>query len=186
MNKLPDILRRRQVTKTRLFSVEELELRFSNGEERTYERLGSIHNAGHNAVMVVPLLDDNRFFMIREYAAGTENYQLTLPKGLVEPGETVHEGANRELKEEIGYGAKSIKTVTKFTLSPNYMCHTIYVAVARNLYEEKLEGDEPEPLGLEVFSFDQLLAINERQDFSEGRVLAALYLVKDQLERGLL
>ncbi len=186
MNKLPNILARRQVAKTRLFSIEELELRFSNGEERTYERLGSIRNTGHKAVMVVPLLDDNRFFMIREYAAGTENYQLTLPKGLVEPGESVLEGANRELKEEIGYGANSIKLLTKFTLSPNYMCNSIYVVVARNLYEEKLEGDEPEPLGLEVFSFDQLLEINERQDFSEGRALAALYLVRDQLKLGLL
>ncbi|WP_263081294.1 ADP compounds hydrolase NudE [Endozoicomonas sp. Mp262] len=183
--KKPEILGCRELVKTRLFRVEELTLKFSNGAERTYERLGRF-GGGHKAVMVVPLVDNNRFLMIREYAAGTEDYQLTLPKGLVEAGETLIEGANRELKEEIGHGATQWHELTQFTLSPNYMCSSIHVVVARGLYEEKLEGDEPEPLIVEEHSFDQLLELNERPDFSEGRALAALYLVRDQLQQGLL
>ena len=183
MTTKPEILGSRELAKTRLFRVEELQLKFSNGVERTYERLGSFGTA-RKAVMVVALLDNNRFLMIREYAAGTEDYQLTLPKGLVEAGETLEEGANRELKEEAGYGARTWQPLTRFTLSPNYMCNSIEVVVAKDLYEEKPEGDEPEPLGVEIFSFDQLLELNERADFSEARVLAALYLVKDKLQSG--
>ena len=77
--------------------VEELDLRFSNGERRTYERLAS---RGHGAVMIIPVLDDNTILLINEYAAGVHEYQLTLPKGLVDPGETALEAANRELMEE--------------------------------------------------------------------------------------
>ena len=126
MSKLPEIKRCRKIARTRLFKVEELKLRFANGEERTYERLGHF-GTEHRGVMIVPLVDDNHFMMIREYAVGTEDYQLTLPKGLAEPGETLTEGGNRELKEEIGYGARQWHDLIDFTLSPNYMTRQIHV-----------------------------------------------------------
>lgn len=185
MKKKPEILGCTELAKTRLFRVEEMHLRFSNGTERTYERLGPFKDSC-KAVMVVPLVDNNHFLMIREYGAGVEDYQLSLPKGLVEPGETIFEGANRELKEEAGYGAHHWRDITDFTLSPNYMCQSIRVVAASDLYAEKLEGDEPEPLDVEKFSFDQLLELNERPDFSEARVLAALYLVRDLIKKGIM
>ena len=183
MAEKPVIKACREVTRSKLFRIEELDLRFSNGEERTYERLGS-HNSGRRGVMVLPMVDDHRFIMIKEYAAGTEDYQLTLPKGLVEPGETLIEGGNRELKEEIGYGARDWHDVGDFTLSPNYMSHRIHVMLARDLYEEKLEGDEPEPLKTAIFSFDQLLELCARPDFSEARAIAALFLIREKINAG--
>ncbi|MCK5895057.1 MAG: ADP compounds hydrolase NudE [Endozoicomonadaceae bacterium] len=180
MKQKPDILEVEEIARSALFRVEQIKLRFSNGVKRTYERLGR-HHSGHQAVMVVPLLDDDRFVMIDEYAAGMESYQLSLPKGLVEPGEDLLAGAERELKEEAGYGADDLKYLTCFTLSPNYMSHSMHVVLARDLYEEKLEGDEPEDLGVHIFSFDDLPQLIAREDFSEARVLAALYMVRDML-----
>lgn len=176
----PQIRSAREIARTRLFRVEELDIRFTNGQERIYERLGEF-DSGHRGVMVVPLVDDGHFLMIREYAAGTEDYQLTLPKGLAEPGESLVEGGNRELKEEVGYGACEWHHLDDFTLSPNYMSRKIHVMVARDLYEERLEGDEPEPLEVETFAFDQLLELCGRPDFTEARAMAALFLVREQL-----
>ncbi|KEI73439.1 ADP compounds hydrolase NudE [Endozoicomonas elysicola] len=181
----PEIQSCREIARTRLFRVEELDIKFSNGEERIYERLGEF-DTGHQGVMVVPLIDHQHFMMIREYAAGTEDYQLTLPKGLAEPGETLEEGGNRELKEEVGFGAHCWHHLGDFTLSPNYMTRSIHIMVAQNLYEETLEGDEPEPLEVETFSFDQLMELCARPDFTEARVIAALFLVREQLQAGLL
>lgn len=183
MAELPEIKNCREIARTRLFKVEELALRFSNGEERIYERLGHFAR-GHRGVMMVPLVDDNHFILIKEYAAGTEDYQLTLPKGLAEAEESLIEGGNRELKEEIGCGAREWHALTDFTLAPNYMTRRIHVLVARDLYEEKLEGDEPEPMEIETFAFDQLLELCARPDFTEARVIAALFLVRDKLKEG--
>ena len=180
MKKLPEILDVKEVARSALFRVERLKLRFSNGVERTYERLAGF-GGGQQAVMVVPMLDDNRFVMIEEYASGTEDYQLSLPKGLVDYGEDLFDGANRELKEEAGYGAHDMEHLTEFTLSPNYMTHRMQVVLARDLYEERLEGDEPEPLGVHIFSFDDLPTLVSRPDFSEARAMAALYMVRDHI-----
>lgn len=71
MEKKPAILSQRIVASSRLFKVEELQLRFSNGEERTYERLAGGMRAG--AVMVVAMLDKEHFVMI------DRDYQLSNP-----------------------------------------------------------------------------------------------------------
>jgi len=102
---LPDILRTTTIARSRLFEIEELELRFANGAQRIYERLPAV---GPPAVMIAALDDQHRVLLIREYAAGFHEYQLTLPKGAAEPGETLIDAANRELKEECGFGARSL------------------------------------------------------------------------------
>jgi ADP-ribose diphosphatase len=51
---VPDILAVRQLARTRFFRIEELDLRFANGVERTYERMPGV---GTPAVMVVPVTD---------------------------------------------------------------------------------------------------------------------------------
>ena len=99
MHKKPQILQRHLVAQSRLFRVESLELRFSNGVERTYERLMP---GGSGAVMLVALLDNDTIALIREYGGGIEDYTLTLPKGAIDLGESLREACNRELQEEIG------------------------------------------------------------------------------------
>ena len=84
--------------------MERLDLEFDNGERRRYERL---HGRGHGAVIVVPMLDAGTALLVREYAAGVHRYELGLVKGRIDAGETPEQAADRELKEEAGYGARS-------------------------------------------------------------------------------
>lgn len=179
MNNKPIITRRQQIAKTRLFKVEELDLEFSNGEKRTYERLVAGPNG---AVMIVPILDDKTILLIREYSAGTEDYQLAFPKGLMETGETVAQSANRELKEEIGFGANKITPMKQMSLAPGYLTHKMNLVMAEDLYPESLEGDEPEPLELVKWPLDDVDSIIEQPDFTEARSIAALFLAKQILD----
>lgn len=116
-HQLPEILAASVVAKSRLFQIESLELKFSNGVERTYERMKP---SGRNAVMIVPVTDKGDLLLVREYAAGTERYELGFPKGLIDPGETALEAANRELKEEIGFGARQLMPLKEVVLAPSY------------------------------------------------------------------
>lgn len=180
MSKLPEILKKELVVRSRLFGVEELHLRFSNGVERVYERL---RNPPIQAVMVVPVLDEDTILMIREYGAGTEAYELGLPKGAVDGDETLVQGANRELMEEVGYGARQLTVLKRLTLSPSYMGHSLTVVLAEDLYPARLEGDEPEPIEVVPIRISELDDWVWREDCTEARSIAALYMVRDILKR---
>ena len=178
MPQKPKILHRKLLATSALFRVEQIELRFSNGEERCYERLCAGSTA---AVIVVPLVRDDTVLLIREYGVGVEDYELALPKGRVEAGESLCEGANREMKEEIGYGANRLTPLKCMTQSPSYMQHKTQVILAEDLYEERLQGDEPEPLEVIPMPLEELDQWVLREDLSEARSIAALYLAKQHL-----
>ena len=175
----PVIQAQHVVARSHLFTVESLEMEFSNGVKRTYERLAS---GGHGAVMMVPIDENGQVLLIREYGVGIEDYTLTLPKGAVDLGESIEQAANRELKEEIGRGAHDLHYLKSMSLSPSYMKSSIDIFVAQNLYEESLQGDEPEPLEVVPWPLSKIDELVSRADMTEGRAIAALYMAKAWLE----
>ncbi|MEX0731412.1 MAG: ADP compounds hydrolase NudE [Aquisalimonadaceae bacterium] len=180
MQKKPDILNTREVARSRLFRIEAVNLRFSNGVEVEYERLRGSGAVG--AVIIVPMLDAETVLLIREYGVGLERYELGLPKGRVEHGEDPLEAADRELMEEVGYGARTLTPLRALSLAPGYLGHRTQVILAENLYPKTMEGDEPEPIEVvpwRMADFEQL--VMDHEDFSEGRSIAALYLARSHL-----
>ena len=160
------------------YRMERLDLEFDNGERRRYERL---HGRGHGAVIVVPLLDDDTVLLVREYAAGVHRYELGLVKGRIDAGETPLQAADRELKEEAGYGARSLQVLRSLSLAPSYMSHQTHMVLARDLYPERLPGDEPEELEVVPWKLASLHELILRDDFSEGRSIAALFIAREWL-----
>lgn len=158
--------------------LEKLDLEFSNGERRVFDRQVS---RGHGAVVVVPLIDRDTVLLVREYAAGMHRYELGLVKGRIDAGETPLQAADRELKEEAGYGARQLDVLRALTLAPTYMSNQSWLVVARDLYPERLQGDEPEELEVVPWKLDALDQLMLREDFSEGRSLAALFIAREWL-----
>jgi ADP-ribose diphosphatase len=178
MRKPPIVHSKRLAEGSHFLRVELLDLEFSNGQRRTYERLKS---SGLGAVIIVPMLDDDTVLLVREYGAGIDRYELGLPKGRLDRDETVEQGANRELKEEVGYGARELHILTSLSLSPAYMTAMTHVVLARELYPERLEGDEPEQLEVVEWKLSKLHELIGRPDVSEGRSIAALFIAREYL-----
>ena len=178
MAKLPEIIQTKTIAKTRLFHVESMHLKFSNGVERNYERLKSGKLC---AVMVIPMLNAETVLLIREYAAGVERYELAFSKGLIDEGETPIEAANREMQEDVGYGSDDLQLLKVFSLAPCYLSHRMSLVLARDLYPNKLEGDEPEELEVVQWPIKDLYKLLDQDDFTEARSIAAIYLLKQHL-----
>lgn len=178
MPEKPIVLETKTLAKTNIFHVEERQLLFSNGEKRCYERLKARPG---NSVMVVPVLNGNTILLIREYGCGIHDYYLGFPKGFREPDESPLETANRELKEEAGFGAKKLSMLTSFSSSPGYMSACMDVVLAQDLYEEKLSGDEPEVIEVVPWAIDKFNDLLARDDFHEARSVAAALIVRDLL-----
>lgn len=176
--KLPLIHQQRVEPAGSRIRFEMLDLEFSNGAKRTYSRMQT-HGLG--SVIVVPMLDEDTVLLAREYACGLHHYELGLPKGRLEKGETTLAGANREMKEEIGYGARKLVVLKELSLAPAYMTHITHVVLAQDLYAEKLEGDEPEALDVVPWPISDLDELVTRNDCTEGRSIAALYIARDYI-----
>ncbi len=173
----PQVLDRRLVAQSRVFRIEQVDLLFANGVRRTFERIPG----GSDSVLILPLRDPQTLLLIREYGAGTDRYELGLPKGVVEPGEDTLAAANREIREEVGFAARDLRLLHRLSLVPGYIGHRTQVVLARDLYESPLPGDEPEPIEVVPWRLSDLDALLARDDFDEARCVAALLLLERYL-----
>src|SRR5579859_1082876 len=121
----PEILSVRTAARSRLFHIEAVELRFANGSVREFERVAGSAQPG--AIIIVPLLDERNLLLVREYAVGSERYELNLPMGRVQSSETTLEAANRELREETGYAARNLQTLHTLALAPGILGYRMEV-----------------------------------------------------------
>ncbi|PHM33173.1 ADP compounds hydrolase NudE [Xenorhabdus innexi] len=179
--KKPKILNISDIAHSRLFNIQSVDLEFSNGARRIYERMKP---ANHEAVLIIPVIG-NELLLIREYAVGIEQYELGFPKGAIDAGESIFEAANRELKEEVGLGAKKLELLTKLTMAPSYFSSKMNIVIAQDLYPEVLEGDEPEPLVQVRWPIADMMSLLEHPDFNEARNVSALFFAQRYLnEKG--
>lgn len=177
---LPEVLHSEIVARTNIFRVERRDLRFSNGTEVSHERLVG---SKHGAVLIVPMLDEDTVLMIREFATGVHRYELALPKGRIEVDEPLLDAANREIMEEVGYGARRLQHLTSFTVAPGYLSHETHVVLAEDLYEERHEGDEPEKIDVIPWRLDALPELLNQQECTEARSIAALFMVQAHIAK---
>ncbi|HHI94100.1 MAG TPA: ADP compounds hydrolase NudE [Gammaproteobacteria bacterium] len=174
----PEVLHSEIIARTNIFRVERRDLRFANGVEVSHERLVGSEKG---AVLIVPMLDKNTVLLIREYATGVHRYELALPKGRIEADESLLDAANREIMEEIGYGARSLQHFTSLTVAPGYLSHETHIVLAEDLYEERHDGDEPEKIDVIPWQLDALPELLKQNECTEARSIAALFMVQAHL-----
>ena len=143
---------------------------------------GTVHFK-HLAVGIVPIDSAGFTWLVGQYRYPLKAWSWEIPEGggnlAVAPIET----AKRELKEETGFGARRLQLVRPLTLSPSYMEFAAHLVLAEDLYPERLPGDEPEEIDVVPWKLADLHELMLRDDCSEGRSLAALFIVREVLAR---
>lgn len=175
MPTFPEILQKKVIFKSRVFTITQTQVRFSNGKEKTFE---TIKGKSSSAVMIIPMIDDETFLLIREYAPAANGYVLGFAKGATDDGEKPLESANRELMEEVGYGANELIHLGRWSLSPAYFNAVMDIVLAKNLYPKKLEGDEPESIEVIPWKLNNIDALLQHPEFHESRSIAAVLLLE--------
>ncbi len=96
------------------------------------------------AATVVPVLDDGRILLIRQYRHCVGRVLFELPAGRVDPGEDVLAAARRELREETGYTATHWRALGNFFPLAGLSNHEGFVFEARGLVAGATELDDCE------------------------------------------
>ncbi|MEN9419781.1 MAG: hypothetical protein RI988_3402 [Pseudomonadota bacterium] len=107
------------------------------------------------AVAVVPILDDGRVVMVRQYRYAVGRVLLEFPAGKLDPGEHVAVCAARELQEETGYVARQWARAGAFHNAAAYSTEVMEIWFARSL--------QPGPQRLDPGEFLEVLALDEAE-----------------------
>lgn len=108
---------------------------------------------------VLPVTTDDEFIMVRGYKHGLGKTALSVPAGLMNPGEPPLDAARRELLEETGYEAAEWKRLGTYVVDGNRQCGTMYLFLARHARPTRPpQQDDTEVLEIELLRREQLLA----------------------------
>lgn len=150
---MPKLIISETILETRVFDVRRDTIA-ENGRE--YVRDIVVHRG---SAVIVPLFNDGTVGLVRQYRHAAGEYLLELPAGSLEKDEDPETAAGRELEEEIGYRANSIRKIAEFYVSPGFLTEKMFVFLATDLVETAQNLDDDEFVEIERHSVDQLLAM---------------------------
>ena len=126
------------------------------------------------AVMVVPLLDDGRLVMERQYRYPLGRVMLEFPAGKLEPGEPVQRCGQRELAEETGYRAVQWARACVVHNACAYSTEGIEIWFARGLVPGQRQLDHGELIDLCLMDEAGLDALAARGELTDVKTLIGL------------
>lgn len=166
---MPDSISVQTPHRGRLFSVEVLTWTDAAGRTITRE---VVRHPG--AVLIVPVLDDGRLVLLRNYRVAVDDHLWELPAGTLEPGEAPREAAGRELIEETGYRAARIEHLGDFYTSPGFCDELMRVFTARELSFVGQDLEPHEQIEAHALHLDEVRGMLADGRIRDGKTIAAL------------
>ena len=156
--------------KGELLEVRTDKVRLPNGGTGTREYV--VHPG---AVLVVPVQDDGRLVLERQFRYPVRRVMLEFPAGKLDAGESTLVCAKRELQEEAGYTASTWKALGLIHPEIGYSTEFIEMYEATGLAHVGQRLDDGEFLDIVAMSEDELLATYDCGGFTDGKSVAALF-----------
>jgi ADP-ribose pyrophosphatase len=168
------LLSSRTVFEGRLLTVRVDEVELPTGAKATRETV--LHPG---AVVIVPLLEDGRVVMIRQYRHATGKVLWELPAGLLEKGEAPECAARRELVEEVGYEVGELALLFSTYLSPGFSSELAYVFVARGLRKVEARTQPDESIRVAEMPLGEAVAMVRRGEVQNAAAICGLLAVAE-------
>ncbi len=126
------------------------------------------------AVTILPILDDGRICLIRNFriAVGTTLWEL--PAGTLEPGEEPLATARRELTEETGYSAENLRHLHSFWMSPGILRERMHLFVATGLQAGEPRLAAGEQIAPVLLSWDEAMDLVRKGEIQDAKTLVGL------------
>ena len=128
------------------------------------------------AVAIVPLLDDGRVILVKQFRKTAQKHLFEIPAGTLDANESPEACALRELLEETGYHAGKLTKLAAFYLAPGYSTELLHTYLARSLTpsEQHLEADEfAEPI---TVSLEEALQWIDEGRIQDAKTISALLI----------
>ena len=171
-----ELLRSETLMKGRAFTIRRDYLKTPDGRETKFD---IVEHGG--SVIIIPIDKDGDLLFVRQYRHAAGMDLLELPAGTRDGDEPFEECAAREIREETGMEAGTLKHVGSFYLAPGYSTEYMGVFLATDLKHNPLEADDDEFLSVEKISVKEAFALAERGNMPDAKSLAALLMARPLL-----
>jgi ADP-ribose pyrophosphatase len=136
------------------------------------------------SVVVLPVLDDGRVVLIRQYRHATRQYLWELVAGRMDPGETPKRAAARELLEETGYRAKRYSVFLDMFPTPGFLEERMFILLAEGLTAGEAQPEEDEKIEARAYSVKELKQMMRRGKLRDAKSVAGILYYVTFLHKG--
>ena len=173
-----ELLRSETLLKGRAFTIRRDTMKTPDGRETKFD---IVEHGG--SVIIVPMDHEGNLLFVRQYRHAAGMDLLELPAGTRDGDEPFEECAAREIREETGMEAGTLKHIGSFYLAPGYSTEYMGVFLAADLKHNPLDADDDEFLSVEKVPVREAILSAERGEIPDAKSLAALLLARPHLEK---
>ena len=107
------------------------------------------------SVVVLPVFDDGRILIIRQYRYAAGQFMWELVAGHREPNEDFRRGAARELQEETGYTARRFRKLLEIYPSPGFLSERMVIFLAEGLTKGDARPEDDEKIEARILTLGE-------------------------------
>ena len=126
------------------------------------------------SVVVLPIFQDGRILLIRQYRHAVGGFLWELVAGRKEPNESPAVAARRELLEETGYAAKRLRKLLRVIPTPGFVHEWMWIFAAEKLTRGAAQPEEDEKITLRKFTMKQVDSMIERGTLRDAKSIVGL------------
>ncbi len=164
------------VFNSRVFSVEVGKKRFPNGREH---EVAIVRHPP--SVVLIPLEDDGRVVVIKQYRAPIDRETWEFPAGSLDPDESAEAAARRECEEEIGRVPQRVERLAALFPTPGYCDEQMIFFRLSDLRQPPADSphkpDEDEDIEARSVTVDQARTMVARGEIIDLKTAYALTLI---------
>ena len=135
------------------------------------------------AAAIVPLLDETRILMLKQYRHTLRDHIWEIPAGTVDHQESVISCAKRELIEETGFLAGNWQKLAEITPVPGYSNERIHIFLAADIKPARQNLDKDEIIKVHEVKFSEAIKMIQTGEIQDAKSIAGLYLTLNWLEK---
>ncbi len=137
----------------------------------------------HNgAVAMIAVTEKGDMVMVKQFRYAMGRVSLEIPAGKIDEGETDPAGtAARELKEETGYTAKTIRRLGQIVPSTAYCEEVIHIYLMTDIIPGEQNLDEDEAVEVVEIPFDEVYEMAAHGKLEDAKTLAGVMMAKELL-----
>ncbi len=137
----------------------------------------------HRGAVAIIAVEGGRIIMERQYRHTAGKVLWEIPAGTLEEGEDPESCAKRELEEETGYVAGTVRPLIHFYVAPGYSTEVIHFFLAGDLRKENASPDEDEAIETRFVSLEEAHEMVRSNVIEDGKSIIGILLALEELKR---